>query len=114
MKKISTVGRDIVCTEVQNTAGLYAIEERFGYNVYYFDEDFIHLVRYAMSSDCISEMSVAQEAFYELFILNVMNGIYDEATDALSKYIYKLTSCQPLYDGVECGQSLTHTYTACS
>ena len=114
MKKISSfITGKPGCSSTADTAGLYSVEERFGYNVYNFDEDFIHLVRYAMSTDCVSEMTSSQLALYTLFVEHMLNSTYTEETAELSDHLYRVTSCMPTQDGVTCGDSVNHTYTAC-
>lgn len=114
MKKTSKYLHNLTCVATQNTSGMYLIEPRFGYNVYLWDTDFIHLIRYALSSGCITQMSAQQLELLELLIVNMTNGVEYSVTDALSDTLYRITSCMPLTEGVDCGYSLDHTYVECT
>ena len=103
-----------------DTLGLYTEEPRLGYTAYIFDVDFIHLSRYALSTDCISEFTETQLNFFLEWVdynVSLMNNeasyLDNPAIEAYDYELKKITECIPDPGEIVCGNSILHTYTAC-
>lgn len=103
-----------------NTLGLYVTEQRLGYIQYTFDAGFIHLVRYALSTLCISEFTTEQFKFFENWLyynVALMNDeipyLDDDPVVSFDQVMTKITECIPDDGEIICGNSISHTYTAC-
>lgn len=98
-----------------DTLGLYTIVENLDGSAYLWDVIFIHLVRYGLSTFCISEMSTLQHDLFQLYVAAVSQEIaHTEVTTALDNELVKIAICaDSASDIVVCGNSGLHTYVAC-
>jgi hypothetical protein len=109
------------CISYPNTLGLFIAEQRLGYVKYIFDTDFLHLVRYALSTDCISELNEQQLDLFMTWVnynTALMNDesyyLRDDPVLSLDKELIKITECIPDPGEIICGNAELHTYTACA
>ncbi len=103
-----------------DTLGLYITEQKLGYIKYNFAPEFVHLVRYALSTDCISEFTAEQFNFFQNWLyynVALMNDevpyLDDDPVVSFDQEMIKITECIPDPGEVTCGNSILHTYNAC-
>lgn len=103
-----------------NTFGLLIAENKLGSVEYKFDTQFMHLVRYALSSDCISEFTDAQESFFlewisykNALVNNSVTYPKDSPIIAFDQALVDLSECINRSDEIVCGNSVLHVYTVC-
>lgn len=108
------------CVNYPNTLGLYLAEDMLGYTKFIFDDDFIHLTRYTLSTDCISEFTQSQLDFFMEWVdynvsrmNNEISYIDNEAVTSFDQELIKITECIPDPGEIICGNSNLHTYNAC-
>lgn len=113
MRTVSKLQLEGTYTSQPNTLGIYLFEDRLGDNdKYIFDESFIHLVRYALSSDCISEMSEKQIELLNEYLVDALDGQFESAlNEALDRLMVNMTNNADLSGQIICGNSNLHTYT---
>ena len=97
-----------------DTAGLYLAITRLDKIVYVFDEDFIKLIRYSLSTFCTSEMSTEQEALF-LSYVRAFNGVagFTDLTRALDNKLLELGLCVEDGTNYACGEAEFFTFTPC-
>jgi hypothetical protein len=103
-----------------NTLDLFIEEPRLGYSKFIFDDEFIHLTRYAISTECITEFTEAQLEFF-LDWIEYNNALmrsempYPENDPLFSfdREIIKIAECIPDPGEIICGNSDLHTYNTC-
>jgi len=120
MKTLSSAIFPKECKQFPNTLGLYVAEQRLGYIKYIFDVDFIHLTRYAISTDCVSEFSEEQLKFFMDWLeyqTSLMNDSVSYPEDspivAFDRELVNISECIDTTDQIICGNSLLHDYNAC-
>lgn len=120
MKTLSTAVFPKKCIQYPNTLGLFIAEPRLGYTKYIFDPEFIHLVRYAVSTDCISEMTGDQAKFFTDWLeysTALINGFASYPVDspivAFDHELINISECIDTSDQINCGNSILHEYNAC-
>jgi len=97
-----------------DTLGLYVVDVRMDGTYFIFDEAFIHLVRYALSTSCLSEFSSTQLDFFLEYIAAVDGAVHHtEATAALDYELVIISLCIDQTNLITCGNSDLHTYVAC-
>ena len=97
-----------------DTLGLYIVDTRMDGQYFIFDEGFLHLVRYALSTSCLSEFSTSQLEFFLQYIAAVNGEIYHtEATAALDYELVIISLCIDQTNLISCGNATLHTYVAC-
>ena len=103
-----------------NTFDLFVEEPRLGYSKFIFDAEFIHLTRYAISTECITEFTETQLEFF-LDWIEYNNALmrsempYPENDPLFSfdREIIKIAECIPDPGEIICGNSDLHTYNTC-
>ena len=120
MRILSSTVFPKTCIMYPNTMDLFITENKLGYTKYIFDGNFIHLIRYALSTDCISEFSEEQlELFtnwlnYSVALLNGQEPMeQDDVVVQLDALLVRLTDCTPEPFPIVCGNSNLHTHTDC-
>lgn len=120
MKTLSKTIFPKECVQFPNTLGLYVAEERLGYTKYIFDAQFMHMARYAISTDCISEFTEHQLKFFMDWLnyqVALMNNSVSYPTDspivAFDRELVNIGECIDTTDQIICGNSLLHEYNAC-
>ena len=121
MKTLSKFIHPKLCVNYPNTIDLYIAEERLGYIKFVFDVEFMHLSRYAMSTDCISEFTERQEDFFldwiayndSLLIVDIDVALQDQAIVAYDREWVIRAECIPDPGEIVCGNADLHTYDTC-
>jgi hypothetical protein len=120
MKTLSKTIFPKECIQYPNTEGLFLAEARLGYTKYIIDTDFIHLIRYALSTECISELNPEQLSFFMDWIdynVTLMNGEMPYSRDnpivTLDYELVKIAECIPNPGEIICGNSNIHVYNSC-
>lgn len=103
-----------------NTLGLFVVVPVLGGVEYTFDFQFIHLVRYALSTGHTSEFTEAQSDFFMLWLeyqVALMNGVtthpFDSPVVAFDKEMVNISECRDTSDQVIDGNSELHVYDPC-
>jgi hypothetical protein len=104
MRKLAKFKQEGVYVNPVDTKGLYAVIELLDRTVYVFDEEFIHLVRYALATSDTSEMSKEQRSLFMSYITDANSGAFTTLTRALDTALANLTL------GVAYGNAATFTY----
>jgi len=102
-------------SNIANTLGLYAkVENLDGYS-FLWDTGFTHLVRYGLSTFCISEMTDTQKELFQQYIAAVNQEVaHSDATLSLDAHLADIAQCiDHSTDVVVCGNADLHTYVAC-
>ena len=115
MRKASSALVGSGYSNIANTLGLYAkIENLDGYS-YLWDTGFTHLVRYGLSTFCISEMTIIQKELFQQYVAAVNQEIaHTDTTLSLDAHLANIAQCIDLSSEViVCGNADLHTYVAC-
>jgi len=114
MRKPSSVIVGIDYTKTVDTQGLYSSVDDLEGTTYIFDANFIHLVRYGLSTFCTSEMTTEQLNLFEEYI-DAVNQItlFTPITSALDKELVDISLCREDIGVIVCGNAELHTYADC-
>ena len=97
-----------------DTLGLYSTLVTLEGTTYLFDTYFMHLVRYALSTFCISEMNVEQVNLFTTYIAAVNKEVaHTDITLALDKELVDITICREDAGVIVCGNAALHIYDTC-
>lgn len=115
MRKASTALVGSGYSKTADSLGLYAkIENLDGFS-FLWDTLFIHLVRYGLSTFCISEMTTVQKELFQQYVAAVNQEVaHSGATLSLDAHLADIAQCvDHSTDVIVCGNSELHTYVAC-
>lgn len=112
MRTVSRLQLEEEYSSQPNTLGIYLYEDRLGdKDKYIFDEEFIHLFRYAISSDCISEMTEKQVELINAFLQDALDGEFEtDLHRAFDELIVNMINNTDLSGLIVCGNSHLHKY----
>lgn len=84
-------------------------------NHFIFNSTFIHLIRYALSTMCLTEMSDTQRKLFLTYVDSINGNVFPTpVTKALDTELVNISLCIDAAGNVICGNSGLHTYVACS
>lgn len=114
MRKLTRFKQEETYSSPADTAGLYLVVPRLDKTVYVFDAGFMHLIRYALTSFCTSEMSASQAELFLAYI-DAFNGVapFTDVTSSLDEELVNLALCADGASEVVCGNATSFTYVAC-
>jgi len=103
-----------------NTLDLYIEEPRLGYSKFIFDVGFIHLARYAISSECVTQFNEPQLDFFldwieynNSLIKSEMAYPENDPLFSFDREMVKIAECIPDPGEIICGNPDLHTYNTC-
>jgi 23S rRNA maturation mini-RNase III len=115
MRKASVALVGAGYSKTANTLGLYAVIENLDGFSFLWDANFTHLVRYALTTFCVSEMTVLQKELLQQYVAAVNQEIaHTDVTLSLDEHLTDIAQCvDNSTEVIVCGNADLHTYVAC-
>jgi len=114
MRKASSALVGTGYRKTADTLGLYAKVENLDGFSFIWDAGFIHLVRYGLSTFCISEMTILQKDLFQHYVAAVNQEVaHSDATSSLDRHLADIAQdVDHSTDVIVCGNASLHTYIA--